>query len=275
MSERSFRSWHALRPVARALMACIDLCLAQSLTDAQRLRGLGVSRVVVCGNLKFDVPPLPADAAAVELLRRQIGDRPVFLAASTHPGEEAPAIATHREIVRSNARLLTIVAPRHPERGEALAAEVAAAGLKAARRSRGDSIADETHVYVADTIGEMGLWYRLADVAFLGGSLVAHGGQNPIEPAMLGVPVLHGEHVWNFRDVYASFGEAKATVRVRDGAELAAAVRRLFEDAHERERLAREAHACVERFTGALDRTLRALDPYLGPAGNARALATA
>jgi 3-deoxy-D-manno-octulosonic-acid transferase len=263
MSDRSFRAWHRALPIARRLMTRIDLCLVQSLADAERLRTLGAARVAVCGNLKFDVPPPPAKAEIVEALRQQIRGRPVLLAASTHPGEETAVVAAHREVARGGAKPLTILAPRHPERGEALATEIAASGLTVARRSKGEAAGDDTDICLADTIGEMGLWYRLADIAFLGGSLTASGGHNPIEPAMLGVPVLSGEHVWNFRDLYGALAEAKAVVMVRDSAELAAAARRLIENPDERDRLAREARACVERFTGALDRTLQALEPYL------------
>jgi 3-deoxy-D-manno-octulosonic-acid transferase len=263
MSERSFRAWRALPPLARSVLGRVGLWLARSATDADRLRALGASQVVVCGNLKFDVPPPPADDSVVASLRTQIGGRPVFMAASTHPGEEAAVIAAHKEVADGGTRLLTILAPRHPERGEALAAEVAAAGLTASRRSRADPITADTDILLADTIGEMGLWYRLADLAFLGGSIVPRGGQNPIEPAKLSVPVLHGAHVENFRDVYDALAAASAVRSVHDAASLAAAVRLLIQDRGERERLARAAFACVQRFTGAADRTLEALDPSL------------
>jgi 3-deoxy-D-manno-octulosonic-acid transferase len=274
MSERSFRGWRALAPLARTLLGSVSLTLPQSLADAERLRALGAGNVVVCGNLKFDAPPPPADVAVLAELEAAIGDRPVLLAASTHAGEEAAIIAAHVELRRSGMRLLTILAPRHPGRGEELEAEAAAAGLKVARRSRGAPVAPDSDIYLADTIGEMGLWYRLADVAFLGGSMVPHGGQNPIEPAKLRVPVLHGEHVGNFRDVYAALAEAKAVITVTDGPSLAAAARLLLEDRRERERLAREAFACVERFTGALERTLGALEPYVAPLSRDDAVAS-
>jgi 3-deoxy-D-manno-octulosonic-acid transferase len=242
--------------------------LAQSAADAERLRELGARRVRVCGNLKFDVPPPPADAAAVERMRTEIGSRHVFLAASTHPGEETAVIAAHAELARAGVPVLTIVAPRHPQRGDAIAEEVRAAGLRLSRRSLGQPIGGETDIYLADTIGEMGLWYRLADVAFLGGSLLPHDGHNPIEPAKLLIPVLHGPHVETFRDIYDALEAARAVKQVRNGATLAEALRRLLRDAQERARLAREARACVERFTGALDCTLEALEPYLATLGH-------
>lgn len=263
MSERSFRSWRAWPPFARAVMRRFDLCLAQSDADAARLRALGAARVVVSGNLKFDAPPPPADPALLAELRRQIGGRPVLVAASTHPGEDAPVIAAHAALARSGAKLLTILAPRHPERGVAVASEIAQAGLRFSRRSLGEPIASDTDIYLADTIGEMGLWYRLADVAFLGGSMVPHGGQNPIEPVKLRVPVLHGGHVDNFRDVYDALAAAEAATLVHDSAGLAEAVGRLIGDRERRERMAGDALACIGRLTGALERTLQALEPYL------------
>ncbi len=267
MSERSFKAWSAVAPLARAVIGRAELFLAQTLADAERLRALGASRVVVCGNLKFDAPPPPADERAVAALRTAIGDRPVLVAASTHRGEETAVIAAHAKLAGEGTRLLTILAPRHPERGDAVAEEIAAAGLAFSRRSKDEPLGLATEIYLADTIGEMGLWYRLADFAFLGGSMVPHGGQNPIEPAKLMVPILHGGHVGNFRDVYDALVAAGAVTPVEDAETLADTVRRLIANPQERDRLAREARACVERFGGALDRTLGALQPYLAQLG--------
>jgi 3-deoxy-D-manno-octulosonic-acid transferase len=266
MSERSFRTWRKAPPLAAAVVSRVAQWLAQSEGDAERLRALGARNVRICGNLKFDAPLPPVDEAALREFRSAIGERPVFLAASTHAGEEAAAIAAHREIAADEKGLLTVLAPRHPERGDSIAAEVAAAHLSLGRRSQGDPIGPGTEMLLADTIGEMGLWYRLAHVAFLGGSMLPRGSQNPIEPAKLGVPVVHGEHVGAFRDVYAALTAANAVVRISDAASLTATLRRLLADGEERKRLACAAHACVERFTGALDLTMDALLPYLDAA---------
>jgi 3-deoxy-D-manno-octulosonic-acid transferase len=263
MSERSYRAWRALAPLARAMFGSIDLWLAQTPGDAERLTDLGAGRVTVCGNLKFDAPPPPADQSAVAAFRSAAAGRCVLLAASTHPGEEAAVVAAHAELAGQHRELLTIIAPRHPERGEALKAEIAAVGLRASSRSQGGKIAPDIDVYLADTIGEMGLWYRLADLAFLGGSMVPRGGQNPIEPAKLGVPVIHGPHVGNFRDVYDALAAANAVLRIGNADALAQAMRALIVAPCERERLARAALACVNRFTGALDCTLKALQPHI------------
>ena len=272
MSERSARNWRCVPPLARAVLGRVDLWLAQTADDAARLAALGACDVVVCGNLKYDAPPPPADAAAVEELRRAAGDRFVFLAASTHPGEEAAILNAHRQMIGTGARVLTVLAPRHPDRGDQLAADIVSAGLVLRRRSCGEAIEPTTDIYLADTIGEMGLWYRLADAAFLGGSLVKHGGQNPIEPAKLGVPVLHGPHIENFRDVYEALATASAVSVVGNGGRLAEAVRALLQDRGERERLARNARDCVERSAGALRRTLDALQPLLAASGERHAV---
>jgi 3-deoxy-D-manno-octulosonic-acid transferase len=263
MSERAFRDWRRLGPIARAVSSKLELVLAQSESDAGRYRQLGAEAVRVCGNLKFDVPPPACDAAALRQVRAAIGSRQVFLAASTHPGEETAVLSAHAALLRSGAKPLTIIAPRHPRRGAKLAAEAQSAGLSVALRSLGQPIAAATDVYIADTVGEMGLWYRVADLTFLGGSLVPRGGQNPIEPAQLGAAVLHGPYIGNFREIYAALDGAKAASSLRDTALLAETVRQLLADRAERLGMAERARACVARFKGALDRTMEALEPYV------------
>ncbi|HSM39372.1 MAG TPA: 3-deoxy-D-manno-octulosonic acid transferase [Afifellaceae bacterium] len=263
MSERSWRRWRSSGPLGRAIMRRIGLCIAQTAVDARRFEDLGIGRVEIAGNLKFDVPAPDFDADALEALQGEIGGRPVFVAASTHEGEETTILSVHRRLRREVPRLLTIIVPRHPERGDAIAAEMHTAGLVSARRSAGEPIGGDTEVFLADSLGEMGLWLRLGTVAFLGASLVPLGGHNPIEPAKTGVPMLHGPHVANFADIFAMLADARASVCVEDEDALAMALARLLADQGERDRLAREARACVERQAGALDRTMAALAPYL------------
>lgn len=267
LSARSFSRWRWTGPFARALMSRIDLCLAQSADDGHRFSALGATSVTVCGNMKFDAAAPVADATALQDLREAIADRPVFVAASTHPGEEEMLVGALKDIgpKRDSAGNgpLTIIVPRHPERGIKIAEAARAQGFVVVLRSAGARIGSETQIYIADTIGEMGLWFRLATIAFLGGSLIRHGGQNPIEPVKLDVPVMHGPYIGNFADVYGALKDARAAVLVADEAALKMALTQLLADDAERQRLAREAHACVERFTGALDRTLAALQPFL------------
>lgn len=263
LSERSFRRWQRLPGFISALLERFDICLAQSELDAGRLRALGAPRVTVTGNMKFDVPPPPADAGKLEALRRAIGSRPVWIAASTHDGEELAALAAHRALQQAHPDLLTIIAPRHPERGEAIAGAAFRQDLQMARRGNGELPGAGTAIYVADTIGELGLFYRLCPVAFLGGSLVRHGGQNPIEPAKLDTALLHGPHVRNFTDIYAAFDEGGGAQEVADAAALAQALGRLLADPAAARGMAQAAAGVAAGLGGAVDRTMQTLEPYL------------
>ena len=172
-------------------------------------------------------------------------------------------IAAHQRLRANFPGLLTIIAPRHPERGPAVADLVHAAGLRAALRSRGEMPNATTDVYVADTMGELGLLFRLAPVVFVGGSLVRHGGQNPIEPAKLGAVILHGPHVWNFAEIYAALDAAHGAERVDDTGRLTAGLGAMLAQPAARKAVADAARATVDGLSGALERTLNAIEPYL------------
>jgi 3-deoxy-D-manno-octulosonic-acid transferase len=263
MSERSFRRWSRLSGMIGALLGRIDLCLAQSSADAERLTRLGAPRVGVVGNLKFDSPAPPADPLRVSTLRGLISGRPVWLSASTHPGEEEQIVAVHKALAPYFPGLLTIIAPRHPQRGEDVAFIASDSGLRTALRSRGLEPDGATDVYVADTIGELGLFYRLATVVFMGGSLVPHGGQNPIEPGKLGTAIVHGPHVHNFTDVYAALDRDGGSVAIADAQGLANTVGALLSDVARLRAMARAAGETVEGLGGAVDRTMQAIEPFL------------
>ena len=263
LSENSYRRWTYLRGTIVNLLRRFDLCLAGTPADAERLGALGAPRVVTAGNLKLDVPAPPADRAKLTALHDAVAGRALIAAASTHAGEESAVIGAHRRLRANFPGLLTVIAPRHPERGPGVAELAAAAGLKASLRSRGALPDAATEIYVADTMGELGLIYRVSPLVFIGGSLVRHGGQNPIEAAKLGAAILHGPHVWNFAEIYAALDEARGAERV-DGAErLTAGFGAWLADAAARERAAQAARATVESLGGALERTLASLDPYL------------
>src|SRR5882724_7600660 len=181
MSPRSFPRWRRVAGTISALLGRFDVCLAQSQIDAERFAALGSRNVITTGNLKLDVPAPPADAAKLERLMAVTRGRPVIVAASTHPGEEDILIQAHRTLAGFFPSLLSVIVPRHPDRGEAIARAIAASGLRGALRSREELPASTTDIYVADTMGELGLFYRLAPIVFMGGSLIEHGGQNPIE----------------------------------------------------------------------------------------------
>lgn len=267
MSPRSFSRWRRMPAVARAVFGRLTAALAQGEGDGSRLGALGVPTVSVTGNLKFDGAPLGADAEELARLAAAIGTRPRWLAASTHPGEETIAAKAHAIAARRLPGLLTVIAPRHPTRGDEIRAMLADRRLQVASRSRGEMPTGETDVYLCDTIGEMGLIYRLAPVAFVGGSLAPRGGQNPIEPARLGVAVVHGPSTHNFTEIYREFDEAGGAITVDDSGDLAAAIELLIGDAGRRGRLDAAARVVVERSTGALERTLAALAPLIEGGG--------
>ena len=269
MSPRSARGWRRMRPFAHAIFSRISLCLAQTAEDAERLREFGAPRVEVCGNLKFDGGELPVDPAALEAIRQVLGSRPVWLAASTHEGEEAMVAEVHEALRGELPGLLTVIVPRHPERGGAIAAGLAARGLRIARRSDGLLPDADCDIYLGDTIGEMGLYYRIAPVAFIGKSLVPEGGQNPLEAARLGTAIITGPHVFNLLDIYTPLFTAKGAEVVHDTGELAAAVRRLLGDRALATRQAAIAADVARAGSGALDASLAALSPLLPPARDA------
>jgi 3-deoxy-D-manno-octulosonic-acid transferase len=263
MSDRSFRRWQRLPHIIGSLLERFALCLAQTPGDAERLARLGAPRVLVSGNLKFDSAPPPADPRVVAHLSGLVAGRPVWLAASTHPGEESAVVAVHRALAQHHPHLLTIVAPRHPHRGEEVAAIAARAGLRAGRRSQGMHPDRATDVYVADTVGEMGLFYRLANIVLMGGTLAPVGGHNPIEPAKLGAAILHGPHVHNAMEIYAAVDEARGALMVKDSAGLARAVSRLLSDPALTRDMARAAADAVHALGGAVERTMQSIEPFI------------
>ena len=263
LSERSFKRWRRVPGVIAALLNQFDLCLAQSATDAERYAKLGAPRVSATGNLKLDVPALPADEAALRRLKDIVGKRPVMLAASTHAGEEAAVIGVHRRLRAKFPSLLTIVVPRHPARGESIAEEAKGAGLSVALRSRRAQPMPDIGIYIADTLGELGLMYRLAPIVFMGGSLASHGGQNPIEAIRLGAAIIHGSQVWNFAEIYAALDAARGAQPVADEEALATRLGAWLADPAARQAAADAAAATIKKLSGALERTWTALDPYL------------
>ncbi|MBB4196716.1 3-deoxy-D-manno-octulosonic-acid transferase [Rhodoblastus sphagnicola] len=262
LSARSFRRWRLAPGFISALLSRIDICLAQSEDDAARLLQLGAPRVHAAGNLKYDVEAPPADPARLRALYAAIGPRPVWIAASTHSGEEALALLAHKHLARQFPNLLTVLAPRHDARGDEITLLARETGLEAAQRSRGEPPNSATQVYVADTMGELGLFYRLSNAIFVGKSLMGRGGQNPIEPAKLGSAILHGPHVGNFVDVYAALDLAGGAFVVNDADELARRLAVLFGDPGALRRAADASRDSVAAMSGASDRVMRAIEPY-------------
>ena len=261
MSDRSFRGWRRASGAARELIGTFDLCLAQDEGVAQKLKRLGASRVLVPGNLKLVGDPLPHDPGVLGDLRLETMDRPIWLLASSHPGEEEIATQVHREVSQHLKRLLTVIVPRHPQRGADIA-EKLGLDFRVKRRSKGELPAAETEIYIADTLGELGVFYRLSPIAVMGGSFVPHGGQNPLEPARIGVPVLSGPHVGNFKDIYRMLINAGGAEIVSSAQDLGARLVALLDNP---EAMATRGAAAM-RAAGRREPlicTMDALEPYL------------
>jgi 3-deoxy-D-manno-octulosonic-acid transferase len=226
ISARSFRRWRAMGGMARSLLLRFNQILAQDDLAGEQLAALGADpdRLSVEGSLKEGAAPLPYDEGERQRVARALAGRPVWLAASTHPGEEEIVLAAHARARRALPMLALILAPRHPARGDALAEMLRGRGLQVAQRAKDEAIGADTDVYLADTLGEMGLWYRIASVSFVGGSLVDIGGHNPFEPALLGSAIMYGPHVRNFIDGYRRLAAADAAVLVRNDTELCEAL---------------------------------------------------
>ena len=271
ISNRSLAGWQWAPGLIGGMLEGFSVCLGQSAEDALRLGRLGARAPGCVGNLKFAAPPLPADERELARLRAAFGDRPVWFAASTHPGEEEMVAKVHRALAVRFPRLLTVIAPRHPERGADLAARLKEIGFRLARRGAGEISGPEDEIYLADTMGELGLFYRLARAAFIGKSLVPLGGQNPVEAARLGCPVLFGPHMTNFVDIAKRLADAGAAIEVVNPAELAMALDRILDDTQVLTRMARAGEDLAIAESGALDAVLAALAPLLEGGKCARA----
>ncbi len=269
MSPKSFRGWRRSGPIFRALLDCFEAIQAQSPEDQENYRALGFEDSSLPGNLKFAAPPLTADPTLLAQFEEELGDRPRWLLYSSHPGEELRIAETHRQIAWKHPRLLTMIVPRHPERGPALAERIRELDLNVAQRSRGHALKEETEVYLADTLGELGLWFRLNSIAMMGGTLIAKGGQNPIEAARLGCAIVCGQHTENFVRIVDDMIAAGAIRRIsqRPG-DLAFAVSRLLQEPEKVAQMSAAAVTYAESQNGVLDRTLKLLEPALDRLGS-------
>jgi 3-deoxy-D-manno-octulosonic-acid transferase len=239
MSRSSFERWRWFSGTARKLLGTFSLCLAQTEEQADFLRRLGAAEVKCLGNLKFSAAALPAEKSALDALKAELGDRPFWLAASTHPGEEKMAADVHKRLSVEWPNILTVIVPRHPIRGDEIAKALRARGLSVSLKSLGDGSTGD--VYVADTLGELGLFYRLANVTFIGGSMASHGGHNPLEAAQLDCAVVLGPDMRNFKTVARELLHAGGALQASDGTAVADAVAKLLRNPTLRERQAKTA----------------------------------
>ncbi len=268
VSPSSFAGWRRFPGLIAGLLAGFDMCLGQTEGDTERLRQLGAEDAKCVGNIKFAAPPLPVDRDDLAKWTRGLAGRPRWLAASTHAGEEKIAGEIHRKLKSRHPGLLTMIVPRHPGRGPAIGRELTNDGLCVALRSAADAITRQTDIYIADTMGELGTFFRLANVVFMGKSLISldgrGGGQNPLEPARLGCAVLFGPHMANFTEIGGRMTAAHAALRVADGDELADCVDALLGDPQKRERMAGAAGAFAEAEAGVMEKVMAEISPFLG-----------
>lgn len=265
LSLRAYRGYRRLAPLMGEALSHVDWLAAKSRDDAERFQGLGMAsdRIEVVGSLKFTLSVNDGDRQLSEHLRSRLGERSVWVAGSTHEGEDEQLLAAHGRLLETVPGALLILVPRHPRRFDAVATLCDRQEMSLARRSREEWPATDTAVYLGDTMGELLSLYGAADLAFVGGSLVPIGGHNLLEPAAMGVPVLSGPALDNFADIAKVMREAGALVEVADADELVDVLRRLFADAGERHRLAAAGRGVVTANRGALDRTLVGLERLL------------
>lgn len=263
MSQKSFRKWRKNSKIANFLFGSFSLILTQNRKLTNNFRFLGGRNVITAGNLKIDAPALPVSQTNLDALQTATSKRTLFFAASTHHPEEGLILKAHTILKDDFPDLLTIIAPRHPNRAQELVSLFEENKLHFRQRSRHELPTANTDIYLADTIGELGTFYALSPISFIGGSLVPHGGQNPIEAIRLGSSVLTGKHVANFQDAYRALFKAGGACEIHAPEDLASTFHSLQKDPEKHEKLNIQAQAVLETLSGALPHTLDALAPYL------------
>ncbi len=268
ISPKSYKSWKQRPDAICSLLSSFSILMAQDNQNRERLAALSRRDVEMFGNLKMAAPALPAAEGSLAPLQEMIGDRPIWLAASTHPGEEEVVLEAHRSVKQKFPNLLTIIAPRHPDRGDQLDHLISNNELVHARRSLGEKIEPSTEIYLADTLGELGIFYRISDIAFVGGSISEIGGHNPLEPARLRCAILYGPQIFNFIETYRDMRASGGTALVRNERDLAASLIRLLTDDLTREAMAERAqHWANDSAEEILANIVGALDPVLPQPG--------
>jgi 3-deoxy-D-manno-octulosonic-acid transferase len=263
LSDRSWRRWRRWRGTIGKMLAGFPLVIAQTETDAERFRSLGAPAVTVSGTLKYVAQPLDSNLTDLKAFQRMAGARPVWLAASTHAGEEDAVMTAHIETRARVPDLLTIIVPRHPARAAEVIEIAAARGLDVSQRTDAQPIKSGTAIYLADTLGELGLFYRMAPVAFVGGSLIDVGGHNLIEPIQLGCAVLCGPHLANMAEVAEDLEGADALRKVTSAHELSEQIALLLGDTDARLKLVTAQKGVLQKKAEILSLVTTALKPYL------------
>lgn len=262
LSDRSFGRWQRFKFIIRFVLNQFNVCLAQSTDMAIRLRALGARSVRMPGNLKFASVPLPVNPQDLAHLKNIIGERPLWCAASTHPGEEILIAEVHKKLKNFFPSLLTILIPRHPERGSAIHEELMDLDLNSQRRSMHQELTAKTEIYLSDTLGELGLFYRLSPVVFLGGSFVPIGGHNPIEPALLGCALIWGPHMENCQDLSGKFLSGGASIQAFDKEALFESVLKLLQNPEVVQNMAGKARRLADSEHDVLTNILADIMPH-------------
>lgn len=264
ISNKSFKRWQQFDFISKELLGCFTFCLGQSEEDAYRLKALGAKESGCLGNLKYAALPLPIDQAKKKDILEQIGDRPFWLVSSTHHDEEFKIGRFIKKLQDIKPNLLTMIAPRHPHRGAEIQEKLSSEyGLNVALRSKGEKITKETDVYIADTIGELGIWYNIADLVFIGGSLIPHGGQNFIEPCRDRAAVVVGPHMFSFTDAINRAKKADAIIQVNDVIDLEEELVKLISNNELREAKASLAYNWATGEAKVLDGILDKVQSFL------------
>lgn len=262
MSNRSFERWKRYPGIIKQILCAFSAVLAGSEIDAERFTQLGAPNVSAPGNLKYAADPLPYDESELEKLKTEIAGRNTWLAISTHPGEEAIIAQAHKALERTHVGLLSIIIPRHPERAAEIANELSGLGLNVARRSIGQKINSSTNIYLADTMGELGIFCRLAKISFMGKSIVGNGGQNPLEAAWLDNAIIFGPNMENFEDIALRLLAGDGAIQINHADELAPTVARLLDNPSERQKMATNALNLAGSMSNIIENVMAALEPF-------------
>lgn len=268
ISEKSFQNWQCFPQTIRHLLSTFDVCLAQTDMDAERLEKLGGENIIRAGNIKFASKPLPVDESVLKTFKKHIKDRTILLYASTHDNEEEIAARIHQNLKYAYPDLLSVIVPRHPARANRIEEMLNNSSLKSTRRSLKQDIAKETDMYLADTLGELGLFYKLCPIVFLGNSLITKpgGGHNPIEPAQFGCSVIYGPHMFNFDEIDRDMRTQDAAIQVQDEQDLEKALKKLLSTPHNVKKYGQNAKAFAKDKSKCLDTIMDHITPVINRA---------
>ncbi len=259
MSGASFQNWLRAPDTIKKLMSYFTTILTQDSLSKERIEKLGGQCPHASGNLKLDAPPLNYDKAELQHLKRQLSGRQCWLGASTHQNEEIQIAQTHKTLSVDMPELLTIIVPRHPQRGAHIREQLEAMALRVCQRSKSETPKADCDIYLADTLGELGLFYRLCDISFIGGSLMPHGGQNPIEAALVGCAIVTGPHTYNFTSIYKHLEDNQGMYQISDNIELTSTLNRLIKNTALLDSMKQKAMQTAQGHGGANEKTLKIL----------------